>query len=82
MVSKLTWQAAQTKILNQYPNSKVLAIMRLKNAYLFSIQPKSYAGNNYALDAYFKVDYSGKISEYSPVMDPEEFKNAMQNRIR
>lgn len=82
MVGKLTWQSAQTKILNQYPDSKILAVMPLKNGYLFSIQPKSYKNNEYALDAYFRVDYSGKISEYSPVMDPAEFKKAMANRIR
>ena len=53
--------------------------MTIKNGFLFSIRPKNT--KDYVLDAFFKVTHEGSIEEYSPVMNPKEFRNAMNNVI-
>jgi hypothetical protein len=77
-------QYAQAKriILNAYPDSVVTSGMKLPNGYLFSIQPKTWKEDEILLDPFFKVDgNTGKVTEYSPVMNPEEFKQALNNVI-
>ena len=35
----------------------------------------------YVLNGFFKVSNDGKITEYSTVANPEEFKKALNNKI-
>lgn len=72
---------AKKKILEKFSDSNVIASFKLPTGYIFSLKPKNWGDDRYVLDGFFKVDSSGKISEYSPVMDPKEFKTALQNRI-
>ena len=38
--------------------------------------------DEYVLDGFFKVsNETGKISEYSPIMNPDEFKEMFNNKI-
>jgi hypothetical protein len=48
----------------------------MRNDYLWSLDRDD---DKMVLDGYFKVDSNEKISEYSPVKDPEEFKEARKN---
>lgn len=72
---------AKETILKKYSDSVINSSYKLKDDYLFSIRPKNFNDTQTLLDPYFKVSNSGKITEYSPVMDPAEFKAAMKNRI-
>ena len=79
---QLQYAQAKRIILDAYPDSVVTSGMNLPNGYLFSIQPKDWNEEEILLDPFFKVDGStGAVTEYSPVMDPEEFKQALQNVI-
>lgn len=73
---------AKKIILSKYKDSEIVSIMKLRNGYLFSIKPKNWKDGDILLDPFFKVDNNGNLSEYSPVMDPEEFKEAMRNVIK
>lgn len=75
----LTYEQAKQVILKEYADSKVVNGYQMKDGYLFSIRPKAWDDDKMVLDGYFKVDSNEKISEYSPVKDPEEFKEARKN---
>lgn len=77
----MEFNLAVKKILKQYPDSKIIGAFKIKNGYLFSLKPKSWKDDEYVLDGFFKVSDDEGITEYSPVMDPAEFKEAMKNRI-
>lgn len=78
----ISYTKAETIILSSYSDSIILCGMDMPDGYLFSIRPKSWKNDQVVLDGFFKVSKSdGKISEYSPVTDPEEFKLAMKNII-
>lgn len=70
---------AKHKILSKFKNSELLCSMQLKDGFLFSIKPKST--DDYVLDGFFKVTNAGAIEEYSPVMNPEEFKESFKHII-
>ena len=79
---KVSYEQAKHIVLDAYSDSIVTSGMRLRGGYLFSIQPKNWNKNEILLDPFFKVDGStGQLTEYSPVMNPEEFKQALQNVI-
>lgn len=71
-------------ILNAFrkyePNSYVTCIMNSGNKWIVSLCPKNMKEND-LLDAFFSIDKFGSIKEYSPVMDPSEFKKALNNVI-
>lgn len=71
---------AKTIILSKYKDSIITAIMKLKDGYLFAIKPKNWSGG-VILQPFFKVSNDGKLTEYSSVANPSEFKEAMKNRI-
>lgn len=69
-------------ILSKYSDSIVRTAMESEEAYLFAIEPKDWDQGVEILGNLFKVDRStGAISEYSPVMDPEEFKYFLKHVV-
>lgn len=77
---KITVENAKKIVLDRFPDSIVNSVMDLPSDYLVSIQPKKWDENEILLDPFFKVSKKdGSVGEYSPVMDPEEFKKALQN---
>ena len=56
----------------------IRAAFKLKDGYLFSIAPDMEAE---IVGGFYKVSYEGEMEEYSPVMDPQEFKEALKNPI-
>lgn len=79
-MSTLYKQASEI-VLKKYPDSDIIGAFKLSDGYLFSMKPKSWSREDYVLDGFFKVSSDGTMSEYSPVMDPEEFKEALKNEI-
>lgn len=79
MVKDKNYEIAKNRILTRFKTSNIICAMRMKDGFLFSIKPKN--AKDYVLDAFFKVDNNGNITDYSPVMNPEEFKEAMNNII-
>jgi hypothetical protein len=77
----IQYKEASEKLLQKFSDSDIIGAFKLTDGYLFSIKPKSWSQDEYVLDGFFKVSSTGVISEYSPVMDPEEFKEALQNEI-
>ena len=78
----MTYERAKEIILRKFDDSDIVASFKTHSGYIFSIKPKTWNDKEYVLDGFFKVSSdTGKISEYSPVMDPEEFKQALKNRI-
>ena len=54
----------------------------VKDGFVFSLRPDKWPKDEVLMDPFFKVSASGKVTEYSPVMDPEEFKEGMKDRIK
>jgi hypothetical protein len=79
MVIDERYNSARNVILNKFKDSEIMCAMFIPNGFLFSIKPKRTS--DYVLDGFFTVDYSGSVKEYSPVMNPDEFKTAMKNII-
>lgn len=78
----ISYSKAETILLSRHRDSIILCGMELSDGYLFSIRPKNWKDDQVVLDGFFKVSKSdGKISEYSPVMNPEEFKTAMKHVV-
>ena len=78
----IQYKEASELILQNYPDSDIIGAFKLSDGYLFSIKPKIWSQDDYVLDGFFKVSSAtGAVSEYSPVMNPEEFKKALQNEI-
>lgn len=77
----ISYKQASETILKKYPDSDIIGAFKLTKGYLFSMKPKSWSQDDYVLDGFFKVSDTGELSEYSPVMDPEEFKEALRNEI-
>lgn len=74
-------EIAANLIKKQYSESIIVASYKLKNGYLFSIRPKDLPVNIELFDPFFKVSNDGIITEYSPAMDPSEFKEALKHRV-
>lgn len=77
----IQYKQASELILQSHPDSDIIGAFKLSDGYLFSMKPKSWSQDDYVLDGFFKVSNDGVMSEYSPVMDPEEFKEALKNEI-
>lgn len=78
----MTYEECKKKLLRRYPDSIVAGSYSIPSGYLFSLKPKSWGDDEYVLGGLFKVSFDSKrIDEYSPVMDPEEFKLALLNPI-
>ena len=78
----VSYERAKTIILNKYSDSRVTGACKIPTGYIFSLKPKSWKDDEQVLDGIFKVSSEdGRISEYSPTMDPDEFGEALKNRI-
>ena len=78
----ITVEQAKHIVLKKYSDSIVNSVMVIPSGYVVNIQPKNWKKNDTLLGGYFKVSKTdGKMSEYSPVMDPEEFKKALNNVV-
>lgn len=78
----VTWDKAKEIMEKSYPDSIVNSVMDIPTGYVVNIQPKDWNPNNVVLDGFFKVDKrSGKISEYSPVIDTKEFRYALEHSV-
>ncbi len=68
--------------LKGHKDSYVSYIYNAGSFWLVVLNLKNLPKGKYLLDPYFKVDKkTGKVSEYSPVKDPDEFKNALKNVV-
>lgn len=77
----ISYDEAKKLILDVYTSHVIDGSFRLPDGYLFLPVPKSLGKEEYILGGYVKVDFNGKLTEYSPVFNPEEFKQALDNRI-
>lgn len=78
----MTVERAKQIITNAHPDSIINSILEIPSGYVFGIQPKNWNKNDTLLGGFFKVSKdTGKLTEYSPVMDPEEFKAALKNPL-
>ena len=62
--------------------SDISILFEVKDGYVFSLRPDKWPKDEILMDPFFKVSANGKVTEYSPVMDPKEFREGMQNRIK
>lgn len=62
--------------------SHAISAFEVKDGYVFSLRPDKWPKDEVLMDPFFKVSANGKVTEYSPVMDPKEFREGMQNRIK
>lgn len=76
-----TYGEAKKRILKEHPESIVTRGMKTKLGFIFALRPKNFDSSKQLLDPYFQVTTTGKVQEYSPVMDPEEFKYALSHII-
>lgn len=78
----MDFKEAGNIVAKEYPDGIVSAIMEIDNSFIICLIPKNLKPGDISLDSFFKVDKkTKKISEYSPVMDPEEFKKALKNIV-
>ena len=77
----ISHEKAKELVLKSRPGRVIDAAYRLPDGYLFAAVPKGLAEDDYVFDAFSKVAAGGTIEEYSPVLNPEEFKKALKNRI-
>lgn len=79
VIIMLTYKEACTKILEKYSDSEIVVGYQGSKFYLFAIKPKN--SNKRLLDNYFTVDKkTGEVNEYSPVMNPSEFKEMLKHK--
>ena len=82
IVKMLTYVYAKNIILKTHSDSKIVGSYKIPTGYVFSLKPKNWKKDEYVLDGFFKVsNETGKISEYSPIMNPDEFKEMFNNKI-
>ena len=75
------------KIVEEYVSkssgirSHATSVFKVKDGFVFSLMPDKWKKNEVLMDPFFKVSLNGKVTEYSPVMNPEEFGEGINNRI-
>lgn len=78
---------AAKKIVEEYVSkssgvtSHATSAFKVKDGYVFSMRPNKWKKDDILMDPFFKVSANGKITEYSPVMDPREFREGMKNMV-
>lgn len=78
----MTYKDAIKKVLSKHKDCKCTSVLDMKSAFIVSIQPKNWNQDEMLLDPYFAVDKkTGKISEWTPIMDPEGFKEAIASGV-
>lgn len=78
----MTYEEAIKKVLSKHKDCKCTSVLDMKNAFVVSIEPKNWNQEEMLLDPYFSVDKkTGKVSEWTPIMDPEGFKEALASGV-
>ena len=78
----MTYEEAIKKVLLKHKDCKCTSVLDMNSVFVVSIQPKKWNPGEMLLDPYFSVDKkSGKVSEWTPIMDPEGFKKALVSGV-
>jgi hypothetical protein len=78
----MNFKAIENSVIKLYPEGIVSAIMEIKDSFIVCLVPKNLKNGDISLDSFFKVNKrTHEVTEYSPVMDPEEFKSALKNIV-
>lgn len=54
----------------------------VKDGFVYSVRPDDWDDKEILADPYFKVSNTGKVTEYSPVMDPKEFREGQKHLVK
>lgn len=78
----MTYEEAIKSVLSKHKGCKCTSVLDMKSKFIVSIQPNNWNPGEMLLDPYFSVDKkTGKVSEWTPIMDPEGFKNALATGV-
>jgi hypothetical protein len=78
----MTYNKAKSIIMQKFKDSNIVLAFEIDSGFVFSIRPMQWDSKDMILDAFFMVDKKhGKVSEYSPLMNSDEFKYSIKNRI-
>lgn len=83
MVNTYSFDEAKRKILEAYPGHKIVNAFELSKKYVFVLYPEgTNPKEKILLDAFYSVEKSnGFVSEFTPLLDMDEFKKASKNPI-
>lgn len=78
----MKFKEAMDRVLSGHKDCKVTSVMEFTDKFIVAIQPNDWNPDEILLDPYFAVNKtSGKVSEWTPIMDPEGFKRALTNGV-
>lgn len=78
----MTYDEAIKKVLSKHKDCKCTSVLDMKSIFVVSIQPNDWNPGEMLMDPYFSVNKkTGKISEWTPIMDPEGFKEALASGV-
>lgn len=78
----LTFEEANKLVLKDHKDAHINQTFDAGKKFIIDLEPNNLKEGVTSLDGFFSVDkVSGEVKEYSPVMDPEEFKNAMKHIV-
>lgn len=78
----MTYEEAMKKVLSKHKDCICTSVLDMKTMFVVSIQPKNWKPDEMLLDPYFSVNKkTGKVSEWTPIMDPEGFKKALASGV-
>lgn len=78
----LTYEEANELVLKKYKDSHVNQTLDAGKVFIIDLEPNGLKAGTISLDGFFAVDKLTKeVSEYSPVMKPEEFKVALKKVV-
>ena len=76
------FKEANELLLKQHKDCMVTSTMDAGDKYIIALVPNSFSKDQFVLDGLFSVNKkTGEIKEYSPVMDPKEYKTAMKHEV-
>lgn len=62
-------------------NSVAIGGFKVNGGWVVALKPKNWKGGT-LMDPYFKVTEGKIVTEYSPVMDPKEFREGLKSWIK
>lgn len=77
----IAYEAAKDIAIRGNSGKTMVASNKLPDGYLFSFVPKDLPEGEFFVGGYCRVTFTGQLQDYSPVFNPEEFKQALKNRI-
>lgn len=78
----MTYEEAIKKVLSKHKDCKCTSVLDMKNAFVVSIEPKNWKQDEILMDPFFAVNKkTGAVSEWTPIMDPEGFKEALASGV-